>query len=296
MLQRPHRRFVVPLLGARLAQDYVQLRGVALSRQEPGEDRLGLPLASTAREGEAVGEEQRGIGLALGVVSQEIGGLLVGFDLEPGHGQHAAQVGVPGGGGERPGKGSGRLVEPLGVEVGHPQGVLEPGQVGLRPDGRLEELGRLREPPRLRLQDAQVEVGAGHRRLDPAPDLPPQRRAEPGNGPALRRAVRAFSRHGSAAERLLGLVRATLGQVERPHQRPAADQSGPVPALGEIALVLAKAGLGFGEGLLEARGGFGRSLGPRERGQEDGEEQGQDGGAGGGPTRRRGHGDPEILS
>ena len=108
-----------------------------------------------------VAELQRGVGLALGVVPQQVRGLRIGPRVEPGHGQHPPEVGVAGPGRPGPLEALRRPLELPGVVAGHAQEVLDLREVRVQPGRRLEPLRGALEAPALRLDDAQVDVGAG---------------------------------------------------------------------------------------------------------------------------------------
>ena len=167
------RRVEVPLLGARLAQHHPHLGGIAVPGEQLREDRLCLRRVVGAGQGESVGELQRGIRVALGVVAQQRGGPVVGLGVEPGHRQHAPQTGVLRADREGAGQGPGGLVEAPRVEVGDAQRVLDPREVGVDRRRLLEELGRAGVALALGLHHAEVEVGADELRRHPPLELEP---------------------------------------------------------------------------------------------------------------------------
>ena len=219
-----------------------------MTGDELREDALGLggPIAPDERE--AVGELQRRVRAQLGVVAQQVGRLVVRLRVEPGRRQHALQLG-PRPLGQRPRQRPRRLVVPAGVEVGDSERVLDLGDIRVRLGRLLEQLGGLREAPAPGLHHAEVQVGAGQRRLHAALQL----------GPRGRRG--RFPRFQG-----------------RQHERPLA-QRGAVTVLRARELSRVQAFLGGGHGPLERRHGAGSRLGrvgqsgAREQQRRSGESQ-----------------------
>ena len=167
-------------LLAGLGQQRAQLLRIALRGEQARQHRLRLARAAAAEQGQAVGELQRGVGLALGVVLQQRRRLVPGLGVEPGRGQQPLEVRVRRVVRHRARQGSGRLVEHPRVEVGDAQRGLQLREVGIDGGRPLEKRRRPREPLRggagaraLGLQHAEVEVGAGQAGPARAASVPP---------------------------------------------------------------------------------------------------------------------------
>ena len=157
-----HRRVEVSHLRVGLADEHAQLRGVAVTCEEAGVDRLGLRRPVALHEGEPVGELQRRVRAPLGIVAQELGRLRVVLRVQVGEGEHPAKARVPSFRREGAAERSRRLVEPAGVEVRDAERCLHSWELGLDRSRLLDELGRAREPSGLGVEDAQVQGGPSH--------------------------------------------------------------------------------------------------------------------------------------
>ena len=295
-LQRLDGGVEVASLRVGLAQQNVQLRAVAVPREKAGEDRLRLRRAVAAHEGESVGVLQRRVVFPPRVVAQQLRRLVERFRVEPRDRQHALEGDVARlvgkGAGERP-RG---LVELLRVEEGHAQRVLHLRKGGVDLRRRLEKLRRTREALPLRLDHAEVQVGAREGGHDPPPQGGPIRRRDPfelRRRPRCRvarsqdkrtRSLRALGLPADGGGPLEGLERrgpAPVYGLQRSHQQPAFDKRRAIAALRALELAIAKAAFGLRHRAVESDGGVesgggGRARLERASEQERGDREGRE--------------------
>ena len=214
---------------------------------------------AAAHERDPVAELQGGVGLSLGIVPEQVRSLRMGPRVEPSHGQHPPEVGIGGPRGPGPLEALRRLFELAGVVAGHAQEVLDLREGRVQPGRRLEPLRGALEAPALRVDDTQVDVGAGQGLGHTAPQGLPLLGRQAGNR-------RGHERGVDGRTRVLGQrrVRGPGGEVAA---GALGDDGGEALRLGEMdGRPLGVAGLAQGEAELvmdaldERR--LGRALGP----------------------------------